>query len=157
MGRDFLGTLECIRLERSEQRLHFCLWPDLVHQRTAGAAGFQFLAGRGFDFHVQEVVVGQTPAAQRFQRRQGFASKSTRVPAACVQLGDLAHGQVAACALCIGRAVERGVVHQEQHAVLGELGVALEHAVAVVCAQAEGAHGVLWCQLASTAVGHPAG
>jgi hypothetical protein len=133
------------------------LRPDALHQLAAGAAGFQLLARGRLDFHIQVQMVGQAPARQGFQRGQGFARIGARVPAAGVELGDLAHAQCAANAVAVGGALQRGVMHQKQHAVLAELGIAFKEAVAMLRAQTEGAHGVLRCQLAGAAVGHPTG
>ncbi len=150
-------ALQGFGLERGEQGLGDVLGPDAVHQRTTGSASLQFLAGRGLDLYIQIQVVGQAPACQRFQRGQCFACIRARVPAAGIELGDFAHGQCAADAAGVGGAIQRGVVHQKQHAVFAELGIALKEAVAMQRTQTEGAQGVFRRQLARAAVGHPAG
>ena len=100
-------------------------------------------------------MVGQAPAGQCFQRGQVFTCIGAGVPAASVQLGDFAHGQLATNAVAVGGALQRGIVHQKQHAILAELGIAFKKTIAVVRAQAKGAQGVFRCQLASAAVGYP--
>jgi hypothetical protein len=79
------------------------------------------------------------------------------MPTARIELRKRAQRQVAAGAVAVGGALQRGVVQQKGHAVGAQLGVAFEHAVAVLCAQAEGGQGVFRGQLASATVGNPAG
>ena len=153
----FPCAFERFCFERGEQRLHHILGPDAVHQLTAGAAGFQLLAGRGLDLHIQVQLVGQAPAGQGFQRGQVFTREGAGVPAASVELGDFTHAELAAHAVAVGGALQRGVMHQEQHAIFAELGIAFKEAIAVLRAQAEGAHGVFRCQLASSTMGDPSG
>ena len=112
---------------------------------------------RGLDLDVQEKTVGDAVARQVLQRGQGLARVAAGMPATRIQLGELGPGQVTAGAVAVGRALQRGVVHQKGHAVAAQLGVALEHAVAVLGAQPERGQGVFRGQLARATVGDPAG
>src|SRR6476469_1297859 len=78
------------------------------------------------------------------------------MPAAGLELRQLAPGPLTTRTASIGGAIERGVVHEERHAIGGELRVALEHAVAMLRAEPEGRQRVLRCELAGTAVRDPA-
>src|SRR3989344_3933372 len=87
------------------------------------------------------------------------------MPGASIQLGQGRPGVIAPdrarcraqCLRAIGRAVQRGVVHQKRYAVGTQLGIALEHAIAMLCSQPEGGQGVFRGELASATEGDPAG
>jgi hypothetical protein len=78
------------------------------------------------------------------------------MPAARVQLRQGMPGQIATDALAVGGALQGGVVHQKHHAVGAELGVALEHAVAVRGTQPERRPGCFRGRVACAPVGDPA-
>src|SRR2546423_11766383 len=77
------------------------------------------------------------------------------MPGTGIELGERAPRLLARDAAAVAGALQGAVVQEEGHAVGAELGVALEHAVAVLGAQAEGGHCVLGRQLACAAVGDP--
>ena len=79
------------------------------------------------------------------------------MPAAGVQLRQVVPRLIPAHAVAVGGAVQRRVMHQKNHAVAAEFGVAFEHAVTVLRAQTEGGQGVFGRQFACAAVRDPAG
>src|SRR5574343_1061702 len=78
------------------------------------------------------------------------------MPAAGIQPGQRGPAQGGGHALAVGRALERGVVQQKDFFIGAELGVALEHAVAMVCTQCKGSQGVFRRELAGSPMANPA-
>jgi hypothetical protein len=64
--------------------------------------------------------------------------------------------EIATYTLAIGRAMQRGIVHQKHHIVGTQFGIAFKHAITMLSPFAKSRQSVFWGKCAGTAVGNPA-
>src|SRR4051812_32114432 len=81
-------------------------------------------AGRRLDLDVERVTVLEAERRHAFERRQWLAGEGAAMPRAGIEARQLAPGEVRSAAVAPGRALQRGVVQEEGHAVGRELDVA---------------------------------
>ena len=146
------GGFEGDRGKRRQQRWHGCAGPQRGCIERNGGAGFAFAAGRGLDLDVERDVLRDAEARDGGEGGRRLAGVGRRMPAAGVELRQLAPRVRIGATVSVRRAIERRVVQQERDAVGGELDVDLRHPIAVRMTEAKRCEGVLGREFARAAV-----